>query len=146
MSDNDVETLYRAILDAWNTRDADRYAAAFIDDGHAVGFDGSQLEGRDAIGSSLRSIFAHHQTGTYVGIVRQVQQLAPGVALLRSVAGMIPHGERDLKPELNAIQTLLAVKRDDAWRAAMFQNTPAAFHGRPDEVKKLTDELRASRS
>ena len=32
------------------------------------------------------------------------------------------------------------------WRAAMFQNTPAAFHGRPDEVKKLTDELRASRS
>jgi hypothetical protein len=58
---------------------------------------------------------------------------------------MIPYGQQDLKPELNAIQTLVAVKRDDHWRGAMFQNTPAAFHGRPHEVKKLTDELRASR-
>jgi uncharacterized protein (TIGR02246 family) len=146
MSDDDVEELYRTILDAWNARDADRYAAAFMDDGHAVGFDGSQLDGRDAIASSLRGIFAHHQTGKYVGIVRQVQPLAPGVAMVRAVAGMIPHGEQELKPELNAIQTLVAVKRDDAWRAAMFQNTPAAFHGRPEDVKKLTDELRADRS
>jgi uncharacterized protein (TIGR02246 family) len=75
-----------------------------------------------------------------------VQPLASGVAMLRAVAGMIPHGEQDLKPELNAIQTLVAVKRDDAWRAAMFQNTPAAFHGRPEDAKKLTDELRANRS
>jgi uncharacterized protein (TIGR02246 family) len=146
MSEDDVAQLYRALLAAWNARDADRYAAAFLDEGHAVGFDGSQLDGRDAIASSLRSIFDHHQTGTYVGIVRQVQGLAPGVALLRAVAGMIPPGEQDLKPELNTIQTLVAVRRDDAWRAAMFQNTPAAFHGRPEDVKKLTDELRASRS
>ena len=146
MSDGEVEKLYRTILEAWNVRDADRYAAAFMDDGQAVGFDGSQLDGRDAIASSLRSIFTDHQTGKYVGIVRQVQPLAPGVAMLRAVAGMIPHGEQDLKPELNAIQTLVAVKRDDAWRAAMFQTTPAAFHGRPEDVKKLTDELRANRS
>jgi uncharacterized protein (TIGR02246 family) len=78
--------------------------------------------------------------------VRQVQPLASGVAMLRAVAGMIPHGEQDLKPELNAIQTLVAVKGDDGWRAAMFQNTPAAFHGRPEDAKKLSDELRANRS
>ena len=146
MSDAGVETLYRAILAAWNARDADGYAAAFLDDGHAVGFDGSQLDGRAAIASSLREIFGHHQTGKYVGIIRQVQELAPGVALLRAAAGMIPYGQPDLKPELNAIQTLVAVKRDDRWRGVMFQNTPAAFHGRPDAVKTLTGELRASRS
>lgn len=144
MSDGGVEKLYRAILEAWNARDADGYADAFLDDGHAVGFDGSQLDGREAIAASLKEIFGHHQTGQYLGIVRQVQDLAPGVAMLRAVAGMIPYGQQDLKPELNAIQTLVAVKRDDRWRGAMFQNTPAAFHGRPHEVKKLTDELRAS--
>jgi uncharacterized protein (TIGR02246 family) len=146
MSDEGIQGLYRALLDAWNARDAYRYGAAFTDDGHAVGFDGSQLDGRQAIASSLRAIFEHHPTGTYTGIVREVQELAPGVGLLRAVAGMVPHGETDLKPELNAIQTLVAVRRDGAWRAVLFQNTPAAFHGRPDAVAALTGELRASRS
>jgi uncharacterized protein (TIGR02246 family) len=145
MSDNEITTLYRALLDAWNARDAGRYASIFAVDGHVVGFDGSQVDGCDAIESSMRQIFEHHKTGTYAGIVRELQQLAPGVAMLRAVAGMTPYGEQDLKPELNAIQTLVAVKQDESWRIAMFQNTPAAFHGRPEEVLKLTDELRAGR-
>jgi len=28
------------------------------------------------------------------------------------------------------------------WRIALFQNTPAAFHGRPEAAKKLSAELR----
>ena len=107
-----------------------------------VGFDGSQLEGRAAVESEMTRIFADHPTGRYVGIVRQVEFLSQTVAALRAVAGMVPPGQTDLNPGLNAIQTLIATKRDESWRVVLYQNTPAAFHGRPEAVKALTDELR----
>jgi hypothetical protein len=34
------------------------------------------------------------------------------------------------------------VRDGDAWKIALFQNTPAAFHGRPEESAKLTEELK----
>ncbi len=37
----------------------------------------------------------------------------------------------------------MAVRRDSAWRIALFQNTPAQLHGRPDLANALTEELRA---
>jgi hypothetical protein len=44
---------------------------------------------------------------------------------------------------VNAVQTLVAVRRDGAWQVAVYQNTPAAFHGRPELSQSLTEELRA---
>ena len=78
----------------------------------------------------------------HLGIVRQVQFLSQSVAALRAVAGMVPPGQTDLNPGLNAIQTLIATKHDASWQVALYQNTPAAFHGRPEAVKALTNELR----
>jgi uncharacterized protein (TIGR02246 family) len=68
--------------------------------------------------------------------------LSPDVVLLRAVVGMIPPGQSDLNPDANAVQTLVAARRDGRWRIDLFHNTPAAFHGRPEERQKLTDELR----
>ena len=137
-----VRALYEGILEHWNARDARRMAALFTPGCNVVGFDGSQLEGRAAIESEMTRIFTDHPTARYVGIVRQVQLLSPTVAALRAVAGMVPPGQTDLNPGLNAIQTLIATKRDESWRVVLYQNTPAAFHGRPEAVKALTDELR----
>jgi hypothetical protein len=39
-------------------------------------------------------------------------------------------------------RVLVAVERDGAWTVALLQNTPAEFHGRPDEVEKPTAALR----
>ncbi|TMB75961.1 MAG: SgcJ/EcaC family oxidoreductase, partial [Chloroflexi bacterium] len=39
----EVRALYRQILDGWNKRSADAFAAPFADDGDSIGFDGSQL-------------------------------------------------------------------------------------------------------
>ncbi len=55
---------------------------------------------------------------------------------------MIPHGQSDIEPALNTIQTLVAVRHDGAWRIALFQNTPAQLHGRPELVQQMTEELR----
>jgi uncharacterized protein (TIGR02246 family) len=137
-----VRALYEGILAYWNARDAGRMAAVFTRDCHLVGFDGSQLEGRAAVESEMTRIFADHPTARYVGIIRQVQFLSRTVAALRAVAGMVPPGQTDLNPALNTIQTLIATKQDESWRVALYQNTPAQFHGRPEAVKALTDELR----
>jgi hypothetical protein len=47
---------------------------------------------------------------------------------------------------VNAIQTLVAARRDGRWRVELFQNTPAAFHGRPEASEALTAELRGALS
>ncbi len=138
----EVRTVYRDLLDGWNSHNATAFAAAFTEDAQVIGFDGSQMSGRAEIASTLQQIFADHLTAPYVSKVREVRLLSPDVALLRAVVGMVPPGQSDLNPQLNALQTLVAVKRDDRWRIALFQNTPAQFHGRPELVEQLTEELR----
>jgi hypothetical protein len=54
---------------------------------------------------------------------------------------MVPPGQSDINPEVNAVQTFLAVKQQNKWSIALFQNTPAAFHGRPELSERLTEQL-----
>lgn len=137
----EVRALYRQILNGWNQRHADAIAELFAEDGFAIGFDGSELKGRAGIASIHRQIFADHLTGVYVGKVRDVQFLNAEVAVLRAIAGIVKPGQSDLDPDRNSVQTLVALKCDDHWLAAVFQNTPAQFHGRPEEARALTGEL-----
>jgi uncharacterized protein (TIGR02246 family) len=137
-----ISTLYQQLLDCWNRRNAGDFAALFDEDGYSVGFDGSQLNGRAGIEAEIGRIFADHQTAAYVGKIRGVRFLTPEVAVLQAVAGMVPPGQSDLNPERNAIQTLVAAKQEGQWRIAVFHNTPAQFHGRPELADALTEELR----
>jgi uncharacterized protein (TIGR02246 family) len=137
-----VSELYQQLLDSWNRRDAASFAALYDEDSEVVGFDGSQMFGRVEIESTLGQIFADHMTATYVSKIRGVRFLAPEVAVLRAVVGMIPPGKQDINSDTNAIQTLVATKQEGQWRIALFQNTPAQFHGRPELVEALTEELR----
>jgi uncharacterized protein (TIGR02246 family) len=140
-SNNEVESLYRALLDAWNRTDAAGFASLFLPEGQSVGFDGSEMDGAEQIRTSLEAIFADHRPATYVGKVRSVHVLSAEAALLRAVAGMVPPQGSDLNENL-AIQSLVAVRRDGGWRIALWHNTPAAFHGRPEDRAALMDELR----
>ena len=138
-----VRGLYAALLDRWNRRDAAGMAALFAEAGHLVGYDGSVVNGRAAIAAHLAPIFADHPTPTYVGKVREVRFLTPDVAVLRAVSGLVPDGTADINPDLNAVQSLVAARHGGQWRVELYQNTPAAFHGRPEESAALTVELRA---
>jgi uncharacterized protein (TIGR02246 family) len=129
-------------LDCWNKRNAADFAALFEEKGHVVGFDGSQMNGRAEIETVIGQIFADHMTAAYVGKIREVRFLTSEVAILRAVAGMAPPGQSDLNPAVNTVQTLVAAKRTAQWRIALFQNTPAQFHGRPELAEALTEELR----
>jgi uncharacterized protein (TIGR02246 family) len=137
-----VRGLYQQVLDGWNRRDAEAFAAPFAEDGDVIGFDGSQYFGRAETATALRQIFADHQTGAYLGKVRGVRFLGSDVAVLRAVVGMVLPGQTDIAPQANALQTLVAERREGQWRVVLFQNTPAQFHGRPELVQQLTEELR----
>jgi uncharacterized protein (TIGR02246 family) len=136
-----IRHLYQNLLSCWNKRSGADFAALFAEDGHVVGFDGSQLNGRREIESSLAQIFRDHQTAAFIRKIREVRLLAAEVAILRAVAGMVPPGQSDINRAVNAIQTMIAAKHDDRWHIALFQNTPAAFHGRPQASQSLTEEL-----
>jgi uncharacterized protein (TIGR02246 family) len=138
----EVRALYRRMLDGWNVRDGDAFAAQFAEDGEAIGFDGSQMFGRAEIAEALHRIFADHPTAAYVAKVKSVRFLAPEIAHLRAFAGLAPPGQTEINPQVNAIQTVVAVKRDGQWRITVLQNTPAQFHGRPELVEAMTEELR----
>ena len=140
--DEEVISLFQALLDCWNRRTAEGYAELFSEDGNVVGFDGSQMNGRREIASELGRIFSDHQTATYVAKVREVRFLTGDVAVLRAVVGMVPPGQNDINPAANAVQTLVAVRGEEPWRIAVFHNTPAAYHGRPELAQQLTEELR----
>jgi uncharacterized protein (TIGR02246 family) len=139
---HDIRRLYEEILIAWNRRDAAAMARCFDAAGSMVGFDGSQVDSRAAIEAHLRPIFADHPTAAYVARVREVRLLAPEIGVLRAVAGMVKPGSSDIHPALNTVQTLVASKEGEAWRAVLFQSTPAAWHGRPKDSEALTEELR----
>lgn len=139
---SEVRALYRQLLESWNGRNAAAFAALFDAEGQAVGFDGTTHQGRAGIESDLSHIFMHHQTPAYVSIVRGIRMVAPELAILSAVAGLVPPGQSDINPAVNAIQMLVAMKKDQRWSILLFQNTPAAFHGRPDLSNQLTAELR----
>jgi uncharacterized protein (TIGR02246 family) len=142
VSDEPAARLYQHLLAAWNRRSARDFAALFVADGSVVGFDGSPMNGAQEIEVSLAQIFANHATAAYVGKIRAIRPLGPGVLLVQAVCGMIPPGQADINPAVNAMQALAAVERPGGWRIAHFQNTPAQFHGRPELAAALTEELR----
>jgi uncharacterized protein (TIGR02246 family) len=137
-----VVELYRALLSAWNARDAAGFAATLDQDAIVIGFDGSQMLGAGEVAATLGKIFADHETAGYVARVRRVRPLAPDVVLLHAVVGMVPPGGSDINPERNAVQILVARRTKGRWLITNFQNTPAAFHGRPELARDLTQELR----
>jgi uncharacterized protein (TIGR02246 family) len=137
--------LYARLLDAWNSHDADAFAALFAADGVSIGFDGSQATG-DEIREHLGAVFADHATAAYIASVRDVRALGPDALLLRAIVGMVPPGGDAVNPDANALQSLVAARSGGEWRIALFQNTPAQYHGRPEAVEEHTAEIERVRA
>ena len=59
----EVRTLYQQMLDGWNQRNAEAFAASFGEDSDVIGFDGSLMKGRAEIVSTLRQILPNFTAG-----------------------------------------------------------------------------------
>src|SRR5581483_5188851 len=138
MTDAPIRALYTALHAGWNHHDGTAFAAGFAADGVVIGFDGSEHAGRETIAREMQQIFDDHETGRYVAIVRRVRALSDDVAILEADAGLVPPGRDAVNPDTNARQTLVAARAgaDGGWRIALFQNTPAQLHGRPELARR----------
>jgi uncharacterized protein (TIGR02246 family) len=119
-----VRALYQQLIEAWG--DTDAYAALFTEDGDYVAFDGSHARGRTEIARAHRPLFEGILKGSRlveVGIPLEVRFLSADVALIHSGGAVLR--ARQKKPSRRAIsvQTLVAVKHEDQWLFAAFQNT-----------------------
>ncbi|WP_284286514.1 SgcJ/EcaC family oxidoreductase [Alicyclobacillus fastidiosus] len=129
-------------MNAWNNQNARGLANLFVDDGEQIGFDGSQSIGPDEISEHLAPIFEHHRTAQFVSKVKSIRFLSHDITILRAIAGMVPPGQSDLNPSVNTHHTLVTQEIEGSWKIKLFQNTPAQFHGRPELVEQMTEELR----
>ena len=135
-----VSAIYENLLKCWDSKDAKGFAALFAEDGSIVGFDGTQMNGRNNIESHLAEIFGMHETATYLYKIQEAREIGSDVVLVRAIAGMIPKGGKDINPNVNAIHSLIASKHG-VWQIDLFQNTPAAFHVRHELVLKIATDL-----
>lgn len=136
----ELRWLYEQVISAWDKRDAKEFAQSFADDAIVIGFDGYLHEGRLSLKTDLKQIFESHPTPAYVSKVKQVK-IINGVGILQAIVGMVPPGKDELEPKLNARQVLVASNVGGKWQINVFQNTPAAFHGRPELIEEMTNEL-----
>ena len=136
-----IEACYRELLAAWNGRNASAFAALFTDDGYAVAFDGSSMNGRAEIASTLSAVFQNELTGIYAASISDVREIAPGVALLRAIVGTIPPDSFDLNLMVKATQCVVFRQQGDEVKVVLLQSTPAAFHGRNEVAELLSLEL-----
>src|SRR3978361_2258297 len=113
-----VRTLYCQMVEGWNTRNAEAFAAPFASDGETIGFDGSQMSGKAEIAATLQEIFRDHATVPYVSKIRSVRLLSADTALLRAIVGLRPALQTALNPALNAHQVLVATKSTGPWLIA----------------------------
>ena len=134
--------LYEQVLVAWKERDAEGVGAPFGEDGAMIGFDGSQALGRQDVFDHLSPVFRDHPTGRYLAKVTGTRTLGDGHVMLRAMVGMLPPGQSELNPGVNALQTLVAQRHDDGWRIVLLQTTPAQYHGRPELVEQHTNALK----
>jgi uncharacterized protein (TIGR02246 family) len=137
-----VISVYHRLLDAWNNRSARGMADLFTEDGESIGFDGSIAKGSEEIYLHLKPIFDDHPTARFISKVKEVRFLSSDIAIVRAIAGMVPPQQTDINPKVNTHHTLVMVKIGENWRIQLFQNTPAQFHGRPELVEQMTEELR----
>ena len=120
----EIRALYERAMDGWNEGSGAAFAAAWAEDGHLIGFDGTHLTGRAAIAQFHEPLFKTYLKGTrLVGTVTDVEFPASDVAVFHARGGTIMADESQPTPERDSIQTMVAVRRFGEWQLLTFQNT-----------------------
>jgi uncharacterized protein (TIGR02246 family) len=126
-----IYALYQRAMDGWNRGSGAAFAAAWVENGHLIGFDGTHFTSRAQIAQYHEPLFQTYLKGTrLVGQVTNVEFPAPGVALIHARGGTIMAGASTPTPERDSIQTLVAVWREGEWQLLAFQNTRVRPIGR----------------
>jgi uncharacterized protein (TIGR02246 family) len=119
-----LRALYDELMQGWNDGSGARFAGVFTENGDLVGFDGTHLQGRQVIVNFQQVLFDKWLKGTrLIGAVHDLRFLGPDTAVMHAIGDMLKRGATKPQRARASIQTLTAVRTDEGWRIAAFQNT-----------------------
>ena len=119
-----IRDLIRTQYEAWARGDADAFGATFCPDADYIAFDGTHWKGREQIIESHRELFNGFLKGTkLVGETPAVRLLTPDVALVHGKGAAIDSKQNNVPRSKLSVNTSVAVKNNDQWLFAAFQNT-----------------------
>jgi uncharacterized protein (TIGR02246 family) len=124
-----VQDLAQRLVDAFNDKDADAFAALFTEDAEFVNIFGGRMRGREGIAAGHRHVFATALTGSVLTMdALDVLPVGDDVAVchLGWTRGRTPEATEATLPPGAGIFTLVGRRDGDEWRLAAATNVAAA--------------------
>lgn len=119
-----IAALTQRVVAAWAYHDATAFASVFVEDGTMI-LPGVYRKGRAAVEEYMTEAFQGRYEGTQVtGKPIDIRFLAPDVALLLTMGGVLARGESEVTTDSAIRASWLVVRRDGEWRLAAYQNSP----------------------
>ena len=133
-----VDAIHRQMIDAWNAGDAEAFAAPFVTDADFVAFEGTHLEGRDAIFAFHPQAFETDVKGSRLtGEVKFVRQLAPGLAVIHSTVRVTLADQASPSPSRDSMQLTVVREEGGEWRGVVLMNARVLTLERQAELDRL---------
>jgi uncharacterized protein (TIGR02246 family) len=131
-----LRELIDQLVDSWSSGNGREFGASFMDDAHFVAFDGTVLEGSEAIGQYHQAAFERYLQNTRLVLTVDGTRAVDQSALLVFTSGGIKSNlGRTTALTGDSLQTMVVVLKDGKPRLLAFQNT---------RRRPITDETSAS--
>ncbi|MFI5929112.1 SgcJ/EcaC family oxidoreductase [Micromonospora sp. NPDC051543] len=120
-----IAAVPQRIVAAWAAHDSDAFADVFVEDGVMI-LPGVLRQGREEIRAFMAEAFGGPYKGTQVtGQPLAIKSLDTGAAVLVTQGGVLAPGETTVPADRAIRASWVVVKRDEQWRLAVYQNSPA---------------------
>ncbi|MFB8765240.1 SgcJ/EcaC family oxidoreductase [Nocardiopsis alba] len=119
-----VASLPQRVVKAWGEQDAAAFAQVFTPDGTMI-LPGVYQKGQDAIEEFMAAAFAGPYKGTRVtGTPLDLRPLGRDAAVVVTQGGVLAPGEEEVSDARAIRATWVAVRHQEGWRLAAYQNSP----------------------
>lgn len=120
-----VKDLLGRMVAAWGAHDADAFTEMYSDDASVV-TSASYTQGKDAIRAFMTAGFAGPLKGTTsVEQPQQIRFVGSDVAIVNSISGFIPPGEKAVPAALQRRATWVLARGGNGWLVESYHNSAA---------------------
>jgi uncharacterized protein (TIGR02246 family) len=118
-----LKAIVKTLEDGWNAGDSSKFASPFAVNADYVVVNGQHIKTRPIIDFGHKQIFSTIYKGSVnKGEVKQIRFIKSDVAIVH-VEWTLKYGEK-LENSGRAMNSIVAVKQNNKWEIAAFQNTP----------------------